>query len=150
VLFNFAQYLLTICVFLPVMLLWYQVPIVPPMLMFPVMLALQVVFTIGVALTLATATAFFRDIRHLVEVVLAVLFWMTPIVYELDQVPERLRLLILMSPLSPFVVGYQKLFFFREWPEATIWVVAGAYAAGSFVMGAILLLAFEDRFTEQL
>ena len=124
VLFNFAQYLLTIAVFLPLMLLWYRIPLVEPMLLFPVVLALQVVFTIGIALILATVTVFFRDVRHLVEVALAVLFWTTPIVYELDRVPERLRLLILLSPMSPFVVAYQKLFFFREWPEATVWLVA--------------------------
>ena len=64
--------------------------------------------------------------------------------------PERLRLLILLSPMSPFVVAYQRLFFFREWPEATVWLVAIAYAVGAFVVGALLFLAFEDRFTEQL
>ena len=58
------------------------------MILFPVVLALQVVFTIGIALILATLTAFFRDVRHLVEVALAVLFWTTPIVYELSQVPS--------------------------------------------------------------
>ena len=51
------------------------------MLLFPVFVALQALFTIGVALMLATGTAFFRDVRHLVDVALAVLFWMTPIVY---------------------------------------------------------------------
>ena len=132
------------------MLVWYQVPLAAPMLLFPVLLALQVVFTIGVALILATATAFFRDVRHLLEVALAVLFWTTPIVYELGQVPERLRLLILLSPVSPFVVAYQQLFFYREWPEATVWLVAVTYAVGAFVVGATLFLAFEDRFTEQL
>jgi ABC-type polysaccharide/polyol phosphate export permease len=150
VLFNFAQYLLTAAVFLPVMLLWYRVPLAAPMLMFPLVLALQVAFTIGVALILATATAFFRDVRHLVEVSLAVLFWMTPIVYETGHVPERLRLAILLSPMSSFVVAYQKVFYFQEWPDATVWMVAGTYAVGAFVAGAALLLAFEDRFTEQL
>ena len=150
VLFNFAQYLLTMSVFLPVMAVWYQVPFAAPMILFPVVLALQVVFTVGIALILATLTAFFRDVRHLVEVLTAVLFWTTPIVYELDQVPERLRLLILLSPVSPFVVSYEKLFFYREWPEATVWLVAGTYAIGAFVVGATLFLAFEDRFTEQL
>jgi ABC-2 type transport system permease protein len=150
VLFNLAQFLLTICVFLPVMLVWYQVPLSPPMILFPVFLALQVVFTIGIALILATTTAFFRDVRHLLEVALAVLFWTTPIVYELRQVPEGLRLLILLSPASSFVVAYQKLFFYREWPDPTIWLVASVYALGAFVIGATLILAFEDRFTEQL
>ena len=78
------------------------------------------------------------------------LFWTTPIVYELDRVPERLRLLILLSPMSPFVVAYQKLFYFREWPEPTLWMVAVTYAVGAFVVGMALVLAFEDRFTEQL
>ena len=104
----------------------------------------------GIALILATTTVFFRDVRHLVEVALAVLFWVTPIVYELERVPERLRLLILLSPMSPFVIGYQQLFFFRQWPEATVWLVAVTYAVGAFVVGVALVLAFEDRFTEQL
>jgi homopolymeric O-antigen transport system permease protein len=150
VLFNFAQYLLTIAVFLPIMIAWYGIPLAEPMILFPAVLVLHVAFTIGTALLFATTTVFFRDVRHLVEVALAVLFWTTPIVYELDRVPERLRLLILLSPMSPFVVLYQKLFFFREWPDATVWLVAGTYAVGAFVIGGALLLAFEDRFTEQV
>jgi lipopolysaccharide transport system permease protein len=150
VLFNLAQYMLTMAVFLPVMILWYHVPLSTPMMLFPVFLALQVLFTIGIALILATGTAFFRDVRHLLEVGLSVMFWTTPIVYELRQVPERLRLLILMSPMSPFVVAYQRLFYYRQWPEPTLWLVAGTYSAGAFIIGATLVLAFQDRFAEQL
>jgi lipopolysaccharide transport system permease protein len=150
VLFNLAQYLLTVSVFLPAMMLWFHVSPSGSMMLFPLFLALQIVFTIGVALILATATAFFRDVRHLLEVALAVMFWTTPIVYELHQVPERLRLLILLSPVSSFVVAYQQLFYYRTWPEPTVWLVASAHATGAFVIGALLFLAFEDRFTEQL
>ena len=150
VLFNLAQYLLTLSVFLPIMMLWYRVPVSGPMMLFPVFLALQVIFTIGVALILSTATAFFRDMRHLLDVALAVLFWTTPIVYELGQVPERLRLLILLSPISPFVVAYHELFFYHQWPEARIWLVAATQALGAFAAGALLFVSAEDRFTEQL
>jgi lipopolysaccharide transport system permease protein len=150
VLFNLAQYLLTVAVFLPAMMFWFQVPPSARMLLFPVFLALQVVFTIGVAFILATATAFFRDVRHLLEVALAALFWMTPILYELRQVPERFRLLILLGPVSPFLVAYQQLFFYQEWPDASVWLVASAHALGAFTVGALLFLTFEDGFTEQL
>jgi lipopolysaccharide transport system permease protein len=150
VLFNLAQYLLTMLVFLPIMFAWYRVPLSGPMLLFPVFLALQGLFTIGVALILATATAFFRDVRHLLEVALAALFWATPVVYQLGQIPDRLRLLVLMSPMSPFVVAYQTIFYYRQWPEPTVWLVASTYAAGAFIVGTTLVLAFEDRFAEQL
>ena len=132
------------------MLLWYHVPLSAPMLLFPVFLSLQVLFTIGVALIVATWTVYFRDVRHLIDVALAMLFWTTPIVYELRQVPERFRLLISLSPMSSFVVAYQQIFFYREWPDATVWLVAIAMALGAFVVGALLFLAFEDGFTEQL
>ena len=78
VLFNLAQYLLTLVVFMPAMILWYHVPPSAPMLLFPVFLVLQCLFTIGIASMLATATVFFRDVRHLLEVALQVLFWTTP------------------------------------------------------------------------
>jgi len=150
VLFNLAQYLLTLSVFLPALMFWYKVPLAAPMLLFPAVLALQALFTIGIALILSTLTAFFRDVRHLLDVALAMLFWTTPIMYQLQDVPERLRLLILLSPASSFVVAYQKLFFYREWPDASLWVVAATYAVGAFIVGAALMLVFEDRFTEQL
>jgi ABC-2 type transport system permease protein len=150
VLFNLAQYLLTVSVFVPAMMLWYRVPPAAPMLVFPIFLALHVLFTIGVALMLATATAFFRDVRHLLEVALAVVFWTTPIVYELRQVPERMQLPILLSPVSSFLVAYQQVFYYRTWPDATLWLVAVTYAFGMFTAGAMLFLSFEHRFTEQL
>jgi ABC-type polysaccharide/polyol phosphate export permease len=52
--------------------------------------------------------------------------------------------------VSPFVVAYQQMFFYREWPDATVWLMASAHALGAFVVGALLFLTFEDRFTEQL
>jgi ABC-type polysaccharide/polyol phosphate export permease len=120
------------------------------MLLFPVFLTLQTVFTIGVALMLSTATAFFRDVRHLLEIALSVLFWTTPIVYELTMVPERLRTPILLSPMSPFVMAYQRLFFHRSWPEPSLWILAVVYAASAFLLGVASVLAFEDQFGEQV
>src|SRR6185436_8127443 len=94
----------------------YHVPLSPPMVLFPVFLGLQLLFTIGVGLMLAIGTAFFRDIRHFLEIALAVLFWLTPIVYTLDRVPGRFQPLVLCMPVSPFIEAYQTMFFYREWP----------------------------------
>jgi lipopolysaccharide transport system permease protein len=150
VVFNLTQYLLTILVFLPVMLVIYQVPPSWPMLVYPLFLAMQVVFTIGVALLLSAGTAFFRDVRHLLDIALSTLFWMTPILYQLQQVPEPLRLPLLLSPLASFVVAYQQIFFYHHWPTLTVWVIGFAYSVGTFLLGAWVFLAVEDQLGEQL
>lgn len=150
VLFNFAQYLLTIVVFLPLMLVAYRVVPVAPMLLLPVFLALQVIFTIGVALMLATGTTFFRDIRHILEIALSAMFWTTPIVYQVRDLPDFARTGLLLSPLSPFVLAYQQMFYYRAWPDPAVWAMAVIYAVAALTIGLRLFVAYEDRFAELL
>jgi ABC-2 type transport system permease protein len=150
VIFNLTQYLLTAMVYLPVMLIAHGVVPSWPMLLYPVFLALQVLFTIGVALLLAAGTAFFRDVKHLLDIGLAALFWMTPILYSMSQVPEKLRLPLLLSPLSPFIVAYQQIFFYQQWPQVTLWAIGLAYSIGVFLVGTWFFLTVEDQLAEQL
>jgi homopolymeric O-antigen transport system permease protein len=150
VLFNFAQYLLTAAVFLPVLMVLYHKPPATPALAYPIFLLLQLIFTAGLALLLSVATAFFRDVRHLVDVALAILFWATPIVYETTLLPPRARTLILLSPLSPYVTAYHDIFYYQRWPAAEVWGLAALYAALTFSAGLWLMTRNEDRLTEQV
>ncbi len=150
VLFNFAQYLLTVAVFLPVLMILYHVPPAAPMLVYPVFLLLQLLFTIGIALLLAVGTAYFRDVRHLVDVALAVLFWATPVVYETTQLPARIRAVILLTPLSPYVTAYHDVFYYRRWPSPEAWGLAVLYAALTLTAGLWLMTRTEDHLTERI
>jgi ABC-type polysaccharide/polyol phosphate export permease len=150
VLFNLAQFVLTITVFLPLSLVIFGIPLSPVMLLFVLFLALQILFTTGVALILAAATAFFRDVRHILEIALSAMFWATPIVYQYQSVPESLRLPVLLSPVSPFVVAYQQILFYGRAPDPPVWLAAFGYAAGTFVLGASVFVSYEDQLAEQV
>jgi homopolymeric O-antigen transport system permease protein len=150
VLFNLAQYLLTVAAFLPFMLIYFHVPLVAPMLLFPVFVALQTIFTIGVAMILSTSAAFFRDVRHLVDIGIAVLFWTTPILYELGKAPTGMRRLMLFSPASPFISAYHDIFYYRRWPDGMVWAVACTYAVGALAIGLWLMVRYEDSFAERI
>jgi ABC-2 type transport system permease protein len=150
VLFNFAQYLLTVIVFLPVMMIAYGRPPGPAALAYPAFLALQLLFTIGLALLVATWTAFFRDVRHLLEILLAALFWLTPIVYQTSQAPEPLQRLLALTPMTPYVTAYHDIFFHGRWPAPSVWLLAAAYACGTAAWGVSVMLKREDQFSEAL
>jgi lipopolysaccharide transport system permease protein len=150
VLFNLAQYLLSVLVIVPLMLAWYRIAPAPPMLLFPIVVALQLVFTIGIALMLATGAAFLRDIRHLVEIAITMLFWLTPIVYDVRGLPDPYRYLILATPMSPYVAAYQDIFYFQRWPDPSIWAAAIGYAGLALAIGLWLIVRYEDHFAEQV
>ncbi|MCC7008859.1 MAG: ABC transporter permease [Acidobacteria bacterium] len=157
--FNLAQYVLTVLVFVPVMLTILGVPPAWPMLLFPAVVILQAMFTFGVALMLSAATTHFRDVRHLVDVILPLCFWTTPIVYAIHQVPAvaviggaavPLRTLIRLSPMSPFIVAYQRIFYEQTWPDPGSWGLAVAYAAGMLALGVYLFRRLETELLEHL
>lgn len=150
VFFNLSQYLMTFGVLLPLMLVLFRVPPAWPMLAFPGILVLLVLMTTGVALVVATASAYFRDMKHLVEVGLQVLFWLTPIVYDLPDVPERIRTAILLSPMAPFVSALHDIFYRQAWPDVSVWFAAVVWSLPMFVVGLAVFLSYEDRFAEQL
>lgn len=150
VLFNFAQYLLAMAVYLPIMFALYGVPLTGALAAFPLVVLLQVIFTAGIAMLLSAATVYFRDIRHLVEVSLSVLFWTTPVLYPLGQAGESLRTVIQLSPLSPFVVSYHRILFEGGWPGADLWLLTTGYAAASLVAGSLFFLRLEDNLGERL
>lgn len=150
VLFNLAQYLLTIAVFLPLMLLIYRMPLRASMLLFPVIVLLQVAMTIGVALALGAGTAFFRDIRHLLEIALMVMFWTTPIIYDYQAIPKAWRWPVLLSPMSPFVLAYQQIFYYGRVPDPEVCIVAVLYATVAFFGGFALFTRLQHEFVEQI
>lgn len=150
VLFNFAQYLLTAVVFVPVMMATYGVAPAAPMLAFPLFLVLQALMTIGLALLIAVGTAYFRDVRHFVDVGLAILFWATPIVYVTTELPAALQRALLLMPLSPYITAYHDVFYYRRWPDGEVWAVAIVYAATALVAGLWVIARVEDRLTERV
>jgi lipopolysaccharide transport system permease protein len=150
VLFNLAQFLLTAAVFIPVLSLIYGIAPGIPILALPVVLLLNVLMTIGLALALATGTAYFRDLRHLLEIALAIMFWTTPIVYDFRAIPEAWQLVVLFSPLTPFVLGYQSIIYYGEWPGPAVWGLEVVYAAAALTLGAVLFSRFQDQFAEQV
>ena len=62
----------------------------------------------------------------------------------------RFQQVALLSPMSSYVRAYQDLFYYGEIPALPVWIVATVYAAGTFVCGLSVFLAYEDRFSEYL
>ncbi len=150
VLFNFVQFALSVLVLLPLIMIFYRITPTASMLLFPLFLALQLLFTFGLAMLIATGTAFFRDIKHLLEVALAMLFWLTPIVYQLQIVPDSLRLPLLLSPMTSFVMAYRQLFYDRSWPSAEVWLITVTYSVAAAIVGTATFLSFQQRLAEEV
>ena len=111
----------------------------PTWLLFPVWLALFVVFVMGVALSLAILNVHLRDLAHLTNVALQLLFFLTPIIYQISKVPEKwnwvpVRALIRLNPMTGFVDSLRDLAYGLQVPDLITWIQMSAWAVGAVVV----------------
>jgi ABC-2 type transport system permease protein len=79
----------------------------------PLALLDLILLTSGLAVLLAAANVYLRDIQHFVELALLAWFWVTPIVYLYSQLTKHMggRNLPLLNPITPIVLTFQRAFY---------------------------------------
>ena len=88
------------------------------------LLLIQIGFAIGLGINLGVLNVFFRDIGYFYGVALQFWFWLTPIVYSVNILPETIRPLIALNPLSSLMEAYQTIFIKQQWPEwSSLWYI---------------------------
>lgn len=113
-------------------------------------IVLQVAFTTGLGLLLATAYVFVRDARHLLEVALQVWFWLTPIVYAVSMVPESLQRWLRFNPMLHFITAYQEIVAQHAFPSLATFALLTALASISLATGWTVFTRRQGRFAEHV
>lgn len=81
--------------------------------LFPFILVLILIFLTSISVMLSTMNVFFRDVAHVMEPLLTLLFYGTPIIYDRHgpNFPEKAQKLLLLNPFTHFVEAYRATIF---------------------------------------
>jgi ABC-type polysaccharide/polyol phosphate export permease len=126
---NTVSGMLNYVVALPILiaiLIFYDRTITLTLLMLPLLMLIQGALTVGLSLIIATLNVFYRDVQHIVNVALMLLFYLTPVFYQPQAVSENFRLLYTYSPIVALIQSYRAIFFYGVFPEWRLLVFAGA------------------------
>jgi lipopolysaccharide transport system permease protein len=138
---NTVHFLLSLPVLVVFLVLADRTPGPELLIGVPFLLALQLALMTGIALLLSSVQVFFHDLEHLTEVVLTLLFYVTPIVYPFAAVPQPYRDLLRLNPLSTRIEGWRDLLVRNQLPGLEIWpsiLLTGlALATGAWVFARL-------------
>jgi lipopolysaccharide transport system permease protein len=105
----------------------------------PLLFAVQFTLTCGVGLLTSAVTVYLRDVRGIVAVALTVLFYLTPVFYDIGRVPERYAWVLRLNPLTTLIEGYRATLLDASFPSAG--AMAGVIAF-SLALAALGLVVF--------
>ena len=151
VLANMVHFVLGLVILAAFMILFRHYPDPGGLPWFLVVVAIQLVFTLGLAFALSALTVHFRDVRDLLTNALTLWFFATPIIYPYFQENVRkYKLLFDLNPFTHLAISYQEILFYAGGPFGHWkWLLAlGAASVVLFLAGYWLFDRLRDSFAE--
>ena len=118
----------------------------PTALLIVPVIAMAFLLAVGTALLMATLNVFFRDFLHLTEVILRLMFYLTPILYRPEIFGETTKIFFMLNPAYYPIVAARSVLYDHVVPPMEIWV--GGFGLGllSCVLGLLVFLKSQDKF----
>ena len=114
------------------------------------LIALQILFALGLGIFLGTLNVFFRDVGQFTGIVLQFWFWLTPIVYVFDSMSEAARGVLKYNPLQPLLAAYQTIFLNQQVPDFSGLAPLAVLTVFFLLLGAWFFLSRVGELVDEL
>lgn len=156
----FINYVISLVLLIPV-LLFFHARIGTPLLVLPLIVLVMFVMTLGLGLLVAASNVYFRDIEYLLNIVLQVGFFLTPVIYSLDLITGKLSghstkaevfyAVLRANPMAWIATSFQDVLAFDRMPVHRVGLLYSAvFSVVALAGGLLVFRRLQDRFAEEL
>ena len=151
VLANMVHFFLGLPILVAFLIYFRRWPDPLDLLWFPVVVAVQLVFSMALALIFSALMVHFRDLRDILSNVLTLWFFSTPIIYSMKEAPGLGKRVLDLNPMTHLIVSYQEILFFPGAIGHWKWLLAlGGVSILLFLAGYWVFDRLRDSFAESV
>ena len=103
-------------------------------------------FTLGVGFILSAVSVFLRDMFYIYGIVVMLLTYLTPIMYDITLISERLRIILKLNPLYHYINFAREIILYGRVPQLLTWVVCLASSVIVLLIGVFVFKKTQDKF----
>ena len=120
------------------------------LILLPVIALIQFVFTLGLVLALSAINIFIKDTEYIVQFILNMLFYATPILYPASLFPDKIRWVLYLNPLTGIIDAYRDIFMYHQMSNMISTLYLIVIAIVFFFIGLAIFRKLEKGFAEEL
>lgn len=120
------------------------------LLTLPLIMIIEYAFALGMCLIVSAVTVYFRDLAHITGIITMAWQFLTPIMYSVEMVPERLRTIFYLNPMTPIIVAYRDILYYGRVPELSTLALSVLFAVVFLVGGFWVFDRLKRGFAEQM
>lgn len=114
----------------------------------PILLIIQILFTLGITLIVSAVLVYLRDLRHLLPMLLQFALFATPVAYPIELDGTAAWVYAAVNPLGPVIDGYRQAVLFGASPEWSYLAVAGLSSLTILTIGYWVFKRLETNFAD--
>ena len=118
--------------------------------LYPIILLIQYVLLLGISFIVSSITVYFRDLEHIIGVILMAAFYGTPIVYKLEQLPPNLQVVMQLNPMTHLINAYRDIFYYQQMPNMKALGILSVISVILTVVGYFIFKKLQKGFAEEL
>lgn len=130
------------------MMLVYRMPFTVSLLWVPVLFFVELLFVFGIGMLIAASNVFYRDVKYIVPLALQLLLFASPVIYSINQVPERMRGWYMLNPLAVVIDGFRKAILHGSAPDMRLLGISLGVAAVCCLAAYTLFKRWEEKFAD--
>ena len=122
----------------------------PMILLLPFYIFFVGLLSVGVGWIASSLHVYLRDTGQVLSVVMTLWFWVTPILINEQQIPQRFRVLVSLNPMSWVVRAYRERLLSNAWPRLEETAALAAFSVAVFIAGGLFFRHLKRGFADVL
>ena len=136
------------CLVLVFFLFIFRIPVTVYYLWLPLIFLIQLFLMAGISLIVAALNLFYRDIQYLLNLILLLWMYITPIMYPIEIIPMQYRFIMSLNPMAVIVNAYRQVLLSGKDPNTGSLGIAAAVSLIIFSLGFVLFKKMEGEFAD--
>lgn len=146
---GLINYLLSLLILIPALIV-FKIKITAAVFVLPLIIVLQLMMVLGFAFLVSSLNIYFRDLEHILGVFMTAWFYITPIIFPLQMVPEKFLWLVNLNPVAPLMLAYQDIFYYGVFPKWQSLTYVLLFSLAILFAGIIIFGRLKRNFAEEI
>lgn len=116
----------------------------------PLILMIEYVLVLGITMLSCAITVYLRDMEQILGVISMAWMYMAPIIYSVDIVPEELKKIYYLNPITPIIVAFRDILYYKRVPQISTLTSAIILGVIVMILGVFSFKKMKRRFAEEL
>ena len=120
------------------------------LLCLPLVMVIEYIFALGITMIMSAIDVYFRDLEHILGIVAMAWMFLTPIMYDMSMIPERLKPIFSLNPMTPIITAYRDILYSGGIPRLETLGIAAGMGILFLIIGFAVFGKLKRRFSEMM